>query len=379
MFGAPNWKALFTGHPKSSSPLVFSIPSRVDGKMIINPPAEVVAEGVGIWEGCIVGQFLHKRLPLHVVRSLVDRLWGKHEMPEITTTDNGLYIFRFKDLDAQDWVMENGPWFFAGRPIILRIWKPGMEMLNVQLTSLPILVKFLNIPLEYWTVTSLAHIASAVGIPLHLDTLTKNHSRLSFARICIEVDLNCEFPRSALLDLGNGEFSTIRIEYPWVPQNFSHCKIFGHSRLKCHVVKESYHNGIGPSNGYVDTAGSVPINGSDSVFDGIGDLINTPVKAGSDKYIKVNVVDNPIRLSGNTFECLALSDDSSPLAIAVDRASSSYGSPTITVVSDPYLTSISSHPNGPGSLDSSKPSLPSITEFSDSSLNCETFKHIKRI
>ena len=76
---------------------------------------------VFIWEGCIFGQFLDKRLPLHVVRSLVDRLWGKHEMPEITTTNNGLYIFRFKDLAARDWVMENGPWFFAGRPIILRI------------------------------------------------------------------------------------------------------------------------------------------------------------------------------------------------------------------------------------------------------------------
>ena len=85
-------------------------------------------------------------------------------------------------------------------------------MLNVQLTSLSIWVKFFNIPLEYWTVTSLGYIASAVGIPLHLDTLTENHSRLSFARICIEVDLNCEFPRSALLDLGNGKFSNITWE-----------------------------------------------------------------------------------------------------------------------------------------------------------------------
>ena len=110
-------------------------------------------------------------------------------------------------------------------------------MLNVQLTSLPIWVKFFNIPLEYWTVTSLGYIASAFGIPLFLDTLTENLSRLSFARICIEVDVKCEFPKSALLDLGNGKYSTIRIEHPWVPQNCSHCKIFGHSWLKCHVVK----------------------------------------------------------------------------------------------------------------------------------------------
>ena len=78
---SPNWRSLFTGRPKSCAPLVFSSPSRVDGKMIINPPAEAVVKGVGIWEGCLVGQFFDKRLSLHVVRSIVDRLWGKHKMP----------------------------------------------------------------------------------------------------------------------------------------------------------------------------------------------------------------------------------------------------------------------------------------------------------
>ena len=33
-------------------------------------------------KGCLVGQFFDKRLPLHVVRAAVDKLWGKHEMPE---------------------------------------------------------------------------------------------------------------------------------------------------------------------------------------------------------------------------------------------------------------------------------------------------------
>ena len=189
----PNWRSLFADLPKSYDPLVFSTPSIVDGKTVIIPPAEALLEGVEFWEGCLVGQFFDKRLPLHVVRSIVDWLWGKHEKPEISTT-NGLYIFKFRDRDARDWVLESGPWYFAGRTIILRIWKPDMDMLNIQLTYLPIWVNFFNIPLEYWTVTSLGCIASVVGIPLNLDTPTENHSRLSFARLCIEVDVNCEFP-----------------------------------------------------------------------------------------------------------------------------------------------------------------------------------------
>ena len=170
-------------------------------------------------------------------------------------------------------MLENGPWNLACRPLILRIWKPGMDTFNDQLNSLPIWVKFFNIPLEYWTGTSLGYIASVVGLPLHLDTPTKNHSRLSFARICIEVDVNCEFPKSALLDLGNGMYSTIRIEYPWIPQTCSHCKVFGHSRVNCHVVKGSDHNGFVPASGYVKVADSTPVSGSDSVAANLADLV----------------------------------------------------------------------------------------------------------
>ena len=164
-------------------------------------------------KGCLVGQFLDKRLPFPVVRSLVNRLWGKREMPDISTTGNGLFFFRFKDPEARDWVMNAGPWHLAGRPFILRAWKPGMDMLNNQLSSIPIWVRFYNIPLEYWTSTCLGHIASTVGIPLHLDRLTENQTKLSFARICVEVGVDCEFPTSVLLDRGNGNYSTIKIEY----------------------------------------------------------------------------------------------------------------------------------------------------------------------
>ena len=140
-------------------------------------------------------------------------------------------------MDARDWVMESGPWYIAGRPIILRVWQPGMEMLNIQLTSLPIWVKFYNIPLEYWTNTCLGYITSAVGKPLHLDSLTENRTMLSFARICIEVDLNSKFPKAALLNVGNGKYTTVRIEYPWVPHSCSHRQVFNHKLSHCPFSK----------------------------------------------------------------------------------------------------------------------------------------------
>ena len=40
----------------------------------------------------------------------------------------------------------------------------------------------------------------------------------------------------------------------------------------------SDHNGIGPTTGYVDAAGSSPVSGSDCVVADIADLITTPVR-----------------------------------------------------------------------------------------------------
>ena len=316
-------------------------------------------EGIDMWKGCLVGQFLDKRLPFPVVRSLVNKLWGKKEMPDISTTENGLYFFRFRDLDARDWVMNSGPWHLAGRPFILRSWRPGMDMLNIQLTSIPIWVKFFNIPLEYWTNTSLGYIASVVGNPLHLDTLTENQSMLSFARICIEVGVDCEFPKSVLLDMGNGKYSTIRIEYPWAPQCCSNCKLFGHNLANCHLMKEQA-DSVKKTEEGAKTAGEMrdtQVTGagsekespsvmgvvtSDIVADSIIKSQGTAKRGPVEVNDKTHGSDVQHKLPGNTFECLAQSEEECPREVAKD----------LDVVG---------------------------ADFSDTSPTLHTFKHVKRI
>ena len=256
-------KNLFSAPARINSTLDFFAPSSVDGIPEIHPPDEAVFEGVSMWKGCLVGQFFDKRLPIHVVRVFVDKLWGKHEILEISTTDNGLYLFKFMDKDARDWVMESGPWYITGRPIILRVRQPGMEMLNIQLTSLPIWVKFYNIPLEYWTNTCLSYIASAVENPLHLDSLTENRNRLYFVRICIQVNLHSDFPKAPHLNLGNGKYTTIRIEYPLVPHNCSHCQVFGHNISHYPFSKATNTKPIPASSNPSDSRGAKHGNGEE--------------------------------------------------------------------------------------------------------------------
>ena len=363
--GAPvkSWSNRFSMPVKTGGPLQFYKPHSADGKIIARPPAEVVNEGIDMWKGCLVGQFLDKRLPFPVVRSLVNRLWGKKEMPDISTTENGLFFLRFKDPEARDWVMDSGPWNLAGRPFILRAWKPGMDMFNIQLSTIPIWVKFYNIPLEYWTSTGLGYIASTVGIPLHLDSPTENQTKLSFSRICIEVGVDCEFPKSLLLDRGNGNFSTIRIEYPWDPQCCLVCKRFGHNLENCQDQKSPNSRMVSTNPGNnVFVAKDEMVAGDKKDTNDAGDskksegeiVIITDDSGGNssveardadfcaeEEISMTNIAVN--QLHGNTFECLAQSEEEETA-----KSMETYS------------------PNN-------------NSEFSDTSPTLETFKHIKRV
>ena len=357
-----SWKSLVSMPVKTGGPLQFCMPQCVDGMIVAKPSVEAVNEGIDMWKGCLVGQFLDKRLPFPVVRSLVNRLWGKREMPEISTTENGLFFFRFRDPEARDWVMDAEPWHLAGRPFILRAWKPGMDMLNIQLSSIPIWVRFYNIPLEYWTSTCLGHITSTVGIPLHLDPLTENQTKLSFSRICIEVGVDCVFPKYVLLDKGNGNYSTIRIEYPWAPKCCSECKLFGHNLGNC-KVRKSPSCGItatNPENSkHEATAGQDIEDVGEGMELATGNSTNsadsvatTPTITHAEsesrldaKEVAVAIKDDvPPKLQGNSFACLALSEEEGP-----------------TVEEEPLPVPIVS------------------TDFSDTSPIIDTFRHIKRV
>ena len=97
----------------------------------------------------------------------------------------------------------------------------------------PVWVNLYNIPLEYWNAKGLSYIASAIGRPLYADSMTESRKRISFARICVELDVGSDLIDSFELDMGDNEVVFIRAEYQWKPMKCSTCKVFGHSTGSC--------------------------------------------------------------------------------------------------------------------------------------------------
>ena len=189
--------------------------------------------------------------------------------------------------------------------------------------------------------------------------------------------VDCEFPKFVLLDRGNGKYSTIRIEYPWAPQCCSNYKLFGHNLVHCHILKgqngkhdtTKYGNSVNEDGEEVimadarkasldtgagsrkDSTGVTLDNATDSVVDSIADCRGatklTITCTGEVNGANTGVDDHP-KLPGNTFECLAQSEEECPSEVAKNSDTSR---------SDPNIG----------------------TDFFDTSPTFDTFKHIKRI
>ncbi|GAV89560.1 DUF4283 domain-containing protein [Cephalotus follicularis] len=188
----PSFKDHFLG-PRSSKFALQYFPPSFANKVIVELSPAIVVEGCKLWNNSLVGKFLGKKPLFSFAKSTIERLWCKKEIPHIVTYDNGLMNSRSVNSAARDWVLESRPWHIGSTPIFLSPWRPKLETSNLCLSKIPIWVKLLNIPLEYWTE---CWIASAIGKPLHVDSNTESLRRISFVRVCVEIDVDSPLPSS---------------------------------------------------------------------------------------------------------------------------------------------------------------------------------------
>ncbi|KAF7143897.1 hypothetical protein RHSIM_Rhsim05G0136300 [Rhododendron simsii] len=76
------------------------------------------------------------------------------------------------------------------------IWHLDIEYEKEGLTKLPIWIQRYNVPLQYWIAAGLSYLASSVGKPLYAYEMTEIAKRISYAKICVEVDVNASLPHS---------------------------------------------------------------------------------------------------------------------------------------------------------------------------------------
>jgi hypothetical protein len=91
--------------------------------------------------------------------------------------------------------MEAKLWHIANKPLILRKWSPGMQLLKISLSTMLVWIKLHNLPIEFWNSTCLSYVASGVSKALCATFVTEDQLRIGFARVFVEVNVDSKFPK----------------------------------------------------------------------------------------------------------------------------------------------------------------------------------------
>lgn len=76
-----------------------------------------------------------------------------------------------------------------------------------------------------------------------MDECTKNKTRLTYSRVCVEISYGCSFPSLIPLWIDGVHVMDFLVEYQWKPSKCIKCCSFGHKASSCSVkgVKKKAH------------------------------------------------------------------------------------------------------------------------------------------
>nr|TKR99844.1 hypothetical protein D5086_0000189480 [Populus alba] len=136
---------------------------------------------------CLIGYIAGKNPGYSSLSQFMVRNWHHHA--NLVLHDSGWLIFEFLSETAMLSTLHMGPYSVFGRPLILQIMPEFFDFTPPAFTHVPIWVRFPNLPIRCWTPLCLSKLASVLGKPLRCDASTIRKTKLSFARVLIEVDI----------------------------------------------------------------------------------------------------------------------------------------------------------------------------------------------
>lgn len=121
--------------------------------------------------------------------------------------------------------------------MMMKRWSLGMQLNKELLHSIPIWIRLPNLPLEYWTEEGISRIASVLGSLIRLDKFTEGITKISYARVLVEIKNSFKFPNKIPILTEADKMIWQEVSYEWKPSLCTNCSSFGHAEINCQFNK----------------------------------------------------------------------------------------------------------------------------------------------
>ncbi|GAA0186767.1 hypothetical protein LIER_34055 [Lithospermum erythrorhizon] len=148
------------------------------------------------------------------------------------TVWEGVDGVRFLTNEAHLHVLNGGPYMAIGKTLMMKIVDEGVIITDDLFMHVPTWVLLHDVPLSVWSVSGLSKLASKVGIPMYTDKVTKDRSRMNYARCLVEVNVGQPPVMEFGVTMSGGRKYVQKVSYEHYSDYCCDCKKFGHNIFK---------------------------------------------------------------------------------------------------------------------------------------------------
>nr|GEY26736.1 RNA-directed DNA polymerase, eukaryota, reverse transcriptase zinc-binding domain protein [Tanacetum cinerariifolium] len=142
------------------------------GKEVVIFDDDLVRIGSAKWKLTVIGFFVGFKMSAPELRYHLRRMWGKFGLKDVIVNTKGQCFFKFNNEEGMNRVVEQGPWLVKNKPLVVQKWDTDVGIEAVEPSKVPVWVKLYNVPLEAWFGEGLSAIASSIGKPIVMDSMT---------------------------------------------------------------------------------------------------------------------------------------------------------------------------------------------------------------
>ncbi|KAK6145918.1 hypothetical protein DH2020_019787 [Rehmannia glutinosa] len=124
-------------------------------------------------------------------------------------------------------------WSLGDCPMRVFKWTPSFNP-KTEAPLAPVWIRLPGLPIHFFDHNALFAISNIIGTPLQVDSQTASRSRLSMARVCVELNLLKERIDELVLEFDDTS-QVQKIIYERIPDYCTHCRHIGHSVEGCYM------------------------------------------------------------------------------------------------------------------------------------------------
>ena len=192
------------------------------------------------WSKALIVKVFGRTFGFSFLTFKLNALWKPATRMDCVNLGNDYFLIKFYCSDDYDKVLHGGPWFIGEHFLAIKPWEPYFRASGDNLSSVDVWVRFPKLPIEFYDIEVLKEIGSAISPVLRIDSYTATRSRGSYARLCIQIDLDKPLIKS--IRIGR---LVQQVKYEGIPSLCFCCGRLGHKQEKCcYKIKENIRSGV---------------------------------------------------------------------------------------------------------------------------------------